>query len=168
MRLRKGVQYLLQAFSELSLENAELMLLGSMEKEMEPLFEKYKGLFKHMGHIPFEKLYDYYSQGSIFVLPSVEEGLALVQPQAMACGLPVICTTNTGGEDIIRNGKEGFIVPIRDVEALKEKILYLYDHPKAREKMSHAAKKRVEKGYTWDDYGDRMIKEYNRILKKHR
>ena len=50
----------------------------------------------------------------------------MVQPQAMACGLPIIHTTNTGGEDIVRDGIDGFIVPIRDVESLKSKILYTY------------------------------------------
>jgi len=88
----------------------------------------------------------------------------MVQLQAMACGLPVICTTNTGGEDIIRNGKEGFIVPIRDVEALKEKILYLYSNPEKCKKMGYNAKKRVKENFTWDHYGDRIIKKYKEIL----
>ena len=55
----------------------------------------------------------------------------MVQAQAMACGLPVICTTNTGGADLVRDGRDGFILPIRDVDALKEKILYFYENPGA-------------------------------------
>ena len=88
----------------------------------------------------------------------------MVQLQAMACGLPVICTTNTGGEDIIRNGKEGFVVPIRDVEALKEKILYLYNNPEKCKRMGYNAKKMVRENFTWDYYGDRIIKKYKEIL----
>jgi len=56
---------------------------------------------------------------------SLQEWLPMVIPQAMACGLPVICTANTGGEDIVRDGVDGFIIPIRDVEALKQSFFYL-------------------------------------------
>ena len=55
----------------------------------------------------------------------------MVTVQAMACGLPVICTTNAGAADIIREGRDGFILPIRDVDAIKEKILYFYENPEA-------------------------------------
>jgi len=165
MTLRKGVHYLLQAFAELKLPNSELLLLGTMNPEMEPFFRKYEGNFRHTGHIPQRELYKYYSSGSVFVLASIEEGLAYVQAQAMACGLPVVATTNTGGEDIIRDGQDGFIIPIRDVEKLKEKLVYLYEHPDVREAMGRSAKERVSSGFTWDDYGDKMISEYERILR---
>ncbi len=82
----------------------------------------------------------------------------------MPGGLPVICTKNTGGEDIIRDGKDGFIIPIRDVEALKEKIMYLYDNRDICNEMGQLAKERVSKGFTWDDYGDRMIAKFRDIL----
>ena len=140
------------------------MLIGAINEEMEPFFKKYEGKFKYLGHIPQKELYKYYSQGSVFVIMSIEEGLALVQPQAMACGLPVIATTNTGGEDIIRDGKDGFIIPIRDVEKLKEKLLYLYKNPGICKQMGQSAKERVSSGFTWDDYGEKMVMEYKRIL----
>ena len=85
--------------------------------------------------------------------------------QAMACGLPVICTTNTGGEDIVRSGKEGFIIPIRDTDALKEKILYLYENSEICKEMGQLAKERVSEGFTWDDYGDRIIAKFHDVLK---
>lgn len=164
MCLRKGVHYLLQAFAELNLSNSELLLIGSLRDQIRPFFKKYEGKFKWLGRIPQRELYRYYSQGSVFVMPSIEEGLALVQPQAMACGLPVICTTNTGGEDIIRNGVDGFVIPIRSVEALKEKLVYLYKNPEICRQMGQSAKSRVSRGFTWDDYGDKMIEAYKKIL----
>jgi len=164
MTLRKGVHYLLQAFSELRLSNSELLLIGSMNDEMRSFFKKYKGAYKWIGHVPQGELYRYYSQGSVFCLPSIEEGLAMVIPQAMACGLPVICTTNTGGEDIVRDGKDGFVIPIRDVDALKEKFLYLYEHQNVCYAIGQSAKERVSRGFTWDDYGEKIMREYNRIL----
>ena len=82
----------------------------------------------------------------------------------MACGLPVVITTHTGGGDIVRNGVDGFIVPIRDIEALKEKILYFHENEAARRAMGASALDRVKTGFTWKDYGERMIAHYRRIL----
>lgn len=166
--IRKGVHYLLRAFSELHLPNAELVLVGGMNDEMMPFFKKYEGSFNWVGHKPQSELYKYYSQGSVFVMPSIEEGLSMVQLQAMACGLPLICTTNTGGEDIVREGIDGFVVPIRDIEALKEKIAYLYSHPAELGIMGRSAKERASSGFTWDDYGDRMVTEYRKILENRK
>jgi glycosyltransferase involved in cell wall biosynthesis len=118
----------------------------------------------HKWPFPEFELHKYYSQGSVFCLASIQEGLAMVLPQAMACGLPVICTTHTGGEDMVRDGQDGFIVPIRDVEALKERILFFYTNRDACKEMGYSAQQRVKSGYTWVDYGNRMIGEYKRIL----
>jgi glycosyltransferase involved in cell wall biosynthesis len=164
MSIQKGVHYLLQAFSELNLPNSELLLVGGASEEIKPFFKKYEGNYKYIGHVPQKELYKYYSQGSVFAMMSIQEGLAMVQPQAMACGLPVISTTNTGGEDIIRDGKDGFIIPIRDVEALKEKLVYLYENRDICKTMGQSAKERVNTSFTWDDYGDRMIAKFHDIL----
>lgn len=166
MTLRKGVHYLLQAFAESNLPNSELMLIGAMNDEIKPFFEKYKGKFNYVGHVPQKELYKYYSHGSVFVMPSIEEGLSMVQLQAMACGLPLICTINTGGEDIVEEGKTGFVIPIRDIEALKEKLLYLYKNSEICRQMGQSAKERVVRGFTWDDYGDKMMKAYEKIIRK--
>lgn len=168
MTIRKGIHYLLKAVSELNLKNFELWLIGSMHNEIKPFFKKYRGKFKYLGHIEFYRLYRYYSQGSVFVLFSIEEGLAHVILQAMACGLPVICTKNTGGEDIIRDEKEGFIIPTRDADILKEKILYLYENPIICREMGRQAFEMVTKNFTWNDYGDRIVEKYKKILKSKR
>ncbi len=165
MMIRKGVHYLLQAFSELNLPNSELVLVGALNEEIKPFFKKYEGKFKYVGKAPQAELHKYYSESSVFAMMSIEEGLALVIPQAMACGLPIIATTNTGAEDIVREGVDGFIIPIRDIEKLKEKITYLYEHPEIRERMSLSAKERVSAGFTWDDYGRKITEIYENILK---
>jgi len=163
-RLIKGVHYLLQAFSELDIPNSELLLIGSVNDEMKPFFKKYEGKFRCIGHIPQKDLYKHYSQGSVFVLNSIDDGFGYVIPQAMACGLPVICTTNTGGPDVVREGKDGFIIPIRNVEALKNKLMYLFENPGICRQMGQSAKERVAEGFTWDDYGERMIAQYRLLL----
>ena len=176
MSLRKGVHYLLQGFAELNLPNSELLLLGGMNNEMKPFFKKHSvrgptseggrtsaSSIRYIGHVPQRELYKYYSQSSVFAMLSIEEGLALVQPQAMACGLPIVCTTNTGGEDIIRDGREGFVIPIRSVEALKEKLTYLYEHPDICGEMGKQAKERVQERFTWRDYGERAERLYKQL-----
>jgi glycosyltransferase involved in cell wall biosynthesis len=165
LSIRKGIHYLLQAFSELKLREAELWLIGSLTDEIRPILGRFSSpTIIHKGPFPEKALYQYYSQGSVFCLASIEEGLAMVQAQAMACGLPVICTTNTGGADLVRNGQDGFIVPIRDVAALKEKILYLYENPDVGAAMGESARRRVQAGFSWEDYGRKMIAAYQKIL----
>jgi glycosyltransferase involved in cell wall biosynthesis len=164
MTLQKGVHYLLQAFSELNLPGSELLLIGGMSDEIRPFFKKYEGKFKWLGRIPQGELADYYSQSSVFVLNSIQDGFGMVIIQAMACGLPVIATENTGGPDVVENGKQGFVIPIRNVEALKEKISYLHENQELCREMGRSAKEKVSSGFTWDDYGDKMIKAYEKIL----
>jgi len=166
MTLQKGVHYLLQAFFELYLPNSELWLVGSMSSEMAFFLKKFdNGKVFYKGHQSQKVLYKYYSQSSVFIINSIQDGFGMVIPQAMACGLPVICTTNTGGEDIVRDGKDGFIIPIRDVEAVKDKILYFYENSEICKAMGHSAKERVGSGFTWDDYGDKMIEAYKQCIK---
>ena len=90
----------------------------------------------------------------LMVLPSVEEGLALVQGQAMACGCPVLATTATGAEDLFTDGVEGFIVADRDVAALTERMQQVADDPALRRKLSEASLERVKFLGGWDQYGD--------------
>ena len=164
--LRKGVQYLLQAFAELKLRDAELWLIGSRFDELAPFLDKYRGSYIHIDHVPQAQLRDHYSQCSVFVLPSIEDGFGIVLPQAMACGLPVVCTTNTAGEDLVTNGVEGFVIPVRDIAALKDKLLYLYENPDIRAEMGASALRRVATGLTWDDIGQQVCRQYSRILQE--
>lgn len=165
LSIRKGLHYLLQAFSELRLPGAELWLVGSVTEEIRPFLERYRrtDIVVH-GPKPRSQLPWFYSQGTIFCLPSIEEGMAMVLLQAKACGLPLICTTNSGGEDIVREGVDGFVIPIRDVDAIKEKILWAYDHRSPCSEMGRGARENALLGNAWDDYGDRIIAAYSRLV----
>lgn len=163
---RKGSHYLLQAFAELDLPDAEFWHVGSVSPEMQPIIEKFAtDNCTFLGHQPQDQLYKFYSQASVFVLASIEEGMAMVQCQAMACGLPIICTTNTGGADLIGGeGHAGYVVPIRDVEALKARILHLYDNRDLAAEMGRRAQARVNNGLRWKDYGDRYAANIRRVV----
>ncbi|TYQ23364.1 glycosyltransferase family 4 protein [Pseudanabaena sp. UWO311] len=150
---RKGVHYLLQAWQELSLSESELLLVGVNQMPIDWL-SKYDRV-RLTGSVPHSCLNVYYSSANVFVFPSLVEGFGLVLLEAMACGIPIITTPNTGGPDIIIDGIEGFIIPIRDVEALKAKIAWCYSHPQELAKMGIAARKKAEQ-WTWERYRQKL------------
>lgn len=163
--LRKGVHYLLEAISELRLKDFEVAFIGSISDDAKTILKKYDGYYKYYCNVNHNELYKFYSNSSVFILPSIEEGLAMVIAEAMACGLPVIVTRNTGGEEIVRNGIDGFIIPVRDSEAIKEKILYFYENEDKRQEMGDSAREYIKK-FSWDRYGDEMVKAYKKVLSK--
>ena len=163
--LRKGCHYLLEAFHGLALPQAELWFVGAVAPEMEEFRRRFASprIVFH-GPKPQAELASWYGRASVFCLASLEEGLAMVIPQAMACGLPVIATPNSGAEELVREGEQGFLVPIRDVEALRERILALHRDPDRRRAMGRAALARVSEGFRWSDYGERVVAAYARLL----
>tara|TARA_B100000686_G_C16767700_1_gene962942 strand:- start:292 stop:1452 length:1161 start_codon:yes stop_codon:yes gene_type:complete len=165
---RKGIPYLLKAYSELNLENSELWIVGSVDTEIKDYIEQYRdeNIIFH-GAKKQSELYWYLSQCDVFCLASIEEGLAMVQAQAMACGLPIITTKNTGGGELVENNKNGFVIPIRDIEAIKEKILYLYKNKESSNRMGQKAIETVHNGFSWSDYGDRYAENLKEIYSKH-
>jgi alpha-maltose-1-phosphate synthase len=162
--LRKGIPYLLESLAPLHSARFELCLAGAILPEARSFLRRYEGGFNYLGVVPHVELRHVYSRCSVFVIPSLEEGLAYVQAEAMACGLPVIATPNTGAEELFTNGIEGFIVPIRDPEAIREKVLLLYRNPELREEMSRAALRRVQAIGGWNDYGERAAAIYKEQL----
>jgi starch synthase len=104
------------------------------------------------------------SRASVMVLPSIEEGLAMVQAQAMACGCPVIATVNAGAGDVLEDGREGFIVPPRDSEAIAQALTLLYRERDLLHAMSGAARRRVELIGGWDRYGLGIMALFERLL----
>jgi glycosyltransferase involved in cell wall biosynthesis len=96
----------------------------------------------------------------ILVLPSIVEGCALVQQEALSCGLPLLITRNTGGEELIDNQKTGFIVPIREPNMIAEKIEWFIDNIEDIHLMkSYCIKK--SKDYSWIKYAQNLISFLN-------
>lgn len=118
--LRKGVDVLVRAVR--ALPGARLTHVGGLGDHP---FPKNDPQFEHLGTVPQWQLKDHYARADVMVLASREEGLALVQPQALASGLPLVCTTETGGADL-RLTKELSrrisVVPPDDAEALAQAL----------------------------------------------
>jgi alpha-maltose-1-phosphate synthase len=160
---RKGVHYLMQTWKELQIPQAELMLIGVNEFPKSWLSEVPNGV-RYIPSVPHVTLNQYYSSANVFVFPSLVEGFGLVLLEAMACGIPVITTPNTAGPDILTDGLEGFIIPIRDPEALKEKLEWCYRHPIELAEMGRAARRKAEQ-LTWELYRQRLANQVRSLLK---
>ncbi|MGP8258800.1 MAG: glycosyltransferase family 4 protein [Acidobacteriaceae bacterium] len=153
--LRKGIPYLLQAFARLRHPRAHLTLVGNVQDDIRPMLAVLPTQnVTFTGSLPQPELARRISRSHVLALPSVEEGLALVLGQAMACGCPVVATAATGAEDLFTDGIEGFIIPPRDPIALADRLQLLADDPALRERMSAAALARVRNLGGWDHYGD--------------
>lgn len=150
----KGLKYLLEAFQQLKLPDTELLLIGGMAGG-EALLKKYKGTYTYFPFLPHKELTRFYQEADLFVFPSLLDSFGMVVIEAMACGTPVIVSEHTGAKDAVRNGMDGYIVPIRDVEGLKQRILYLYQNRDQIEYMGRNARKQAEK-YSWEIYRERI------------
>jgi glycosyltransferase involved in cell wall biosynthesis len=161
---RKGVHYLLQAWKKLLLPEAELMLVGFNNFPQHWLNHLPKNVC-YVPSVPHPQLNPHYSSANVFVFPSLVEGFGLVLLEAMACGIPVITTPNTAGPDIITDGVEGFIIPIRDVDALAEKIEWCYQHPAELAEMGRAARRKAEQ-LTWTRYQQQLSAKVMSLLEQ--
>ena len=160
---RKGLFYLAKAWQELKLEDAKLIVKASIPEKFKKVFQG-DNIELIERHLSDDEIFNLYKKASIFVLPSIDDGFGMVVTEAMASGLPVIVTENVGASDIIEEGKEGFIVPIRNVEALKEKILFFYENREQIKRMGEMAFKKA-KEYTPEKYVKRVLDNYQEILK---
>jgi glycosyltransferase involved in cell wall biosynthesis len=157
----KGVHYLLEAFRQLKLKNAELILIGKPSADGIAILKKYAGLYHHIDYVPNYEIQQWYNSADIYVLPSLLEGSSYTIYEAMACGLPSIITENCGS--VVRNGIDGYVIPIRDIDALKEKITLLYENPQLRKEMGMNAHQHIQ-NFTWAHYHENLIRTYHEIL----
>lgn len=161
--LNKGVPYLLEAWQMLNWQDAELWIVGAPASDVAHLLPRWRTIpgvrfIEHTSHLA-----DLFRQCDVFVFPSLQEGFGLVIVEAMACGLPVVTTANV--TEVPRDGQEGFIVPIRDVATLGDRMQLLRDDTGLRTSMAHAAVKRAEE-FTWTVYQDRLVTVYRAKLKQ--
>lgn len=162
MTQRKGLSDLFEAMKLLDTKNFELHVLGSPVVELEFYKQQYAEFIHHppCSHAEVMKLMQ---SCDVFVLPSIVEGRALVQQEALACGLPIIVTKNAGAEDLVEDGTAGFIVPIRNPSAIAERLNYLHLNRDELEVMKVAAHAKSQQ-VTWQNYRSGLVN----IITEHR
>lgn len=158
----KGVQYLLDAWRRLGLRDAQLVLVGEPDRAGRALLREFRGSYVWPGSVPKHAVDQWFKAADLFVFPSLSDSWGLAVTEAMACGLPVVCTANTGAP--VRDGIDGFVVPPRDVEALQDRLRLLYETPAARREMGARGRRLVMSSYTWQDYRTKVAEAYRSIL----
>ena len=114
-----------------------------------------------VGSKPHNDIHSYYRWADVFCLPSLAEGSARVTHEALACGLPVICTPDAGS--IVRDSIDGFLVPIRDSEAVADRLSRLHDDRDLLRRMSGCAMARAQES-ALANYGRRLVQAITSLL----
>jgi glycosyltransferase involved in cell wall biosynthesis len=109
-----------------------------------------------------EELAKDYQQASLFLFPSRHEGMPNAMLEAMSSGLPVVATEIAGNEELVVEGKTGFLVPSEDVDALRDALRKALTDSTLRERMGAASRLRVEKEYSWEN----VARQYSEYLEK--
>jgi glycosyltransferase involved in cell wall biosynthesis len=152
---RKGLADLFAAMKLVNSRDAELVVMGSPILSMGFYRNQFPG-FTYEPPRPHEAVLRLMASCDVLVLPSIVEGRALVQQEAMACGLPLIVTRNAGGEDLVMEGETGFLVPAGAPQAIAEKLKWFLQNRDKLPGMREAARAKAAK-LTWAAYGDHIL-----------
>ena len=147
---RKGVSYLLDAVARLA-PRVELTLIGArLNAPCEPLDIALRA-HRWIPSLTHHEVLEEMRRHDVLVFPSLFEGFGLVILEALACGLPVIATPHTGGPDVLTEGEDGFVTPVRDVDALAGALETLLASPARLAEMKAAALAKA-RCLTWEKY----------------
>ncbi|MBW4890087.1 glycosyltransferase family 4 protein [Mucilaginibacter sp. HMF5004] len=154
---RKGLPFLLKVWADIIKKYPEctLILAGYGRLPDGTLLPEN---VKNLGIIAPAERQKIFDMADIFVFPSFFEGLAQVQIEAAACGLPVIGTTQSGATNLVAEGKSGFVIIPGDSTALFNAMEYFIQNPHQIKIMGACAREISLGNFTWDSYGDRWEK----------
>ncbi len=166
--LRKGHQYLFRAFERVKkqLPEAELVCVGNLKTDFRKEWPKWRDSFTYIPHLPHRELAKLLQSGTAFVFPSLEEGFARAIVEAMAVGLPIIASPESGATTLVQDGVEGIIVRGRDPQHIADAMLRVATDRELCQRLGEAAHRKGAIRNTWQDYGDRLLTEYANRLKK--
>ncbi|MDH6308287.1 glycosyltransferase involved in cell wall biosynthesis [Dysgonomonas sp. PFB1-18] len=163
---RKGAEYLLKALQTLEQQNIkfEMKVIGSYEEAI-PLIKKYPvKSINFLGFIPQDELKEHLKESDIYIFPSLCEGCASSGMEALAAGLPVIATEESGLP--ISNGVDGIIIPSKDCTAIANSIMNLCVDKEKMECLGRNATKNIQENYTWEKYASQFKELYTTLLNK--
>jgi glycosyltransferase involved in cell wall biosynthesis len=162
MTQRKGLGDLFAAMRQLKRNDVELVVMGSPQASIEFYRQEFNGFSYEPGR-PHAQVLGLMRSCDVFCLPSIVEGRALVMQEAMSQGLPLIITPNTGGEDLIEEGLTGFLVPIRQPEAIAQKIEWFANHRELLPEMGRAAQIKASQ-LTWKSYEKQIFQAVSGLI----
>ena len=155
LSVRKGLHYLIEGFKKFKHPNKKLHIIGPETNDKFFFRDLIKtnnndNIFVH-GTKNSKQLNEFFNNSHVFVLPSLEEGLATVTLQASSSGCPLIVSKNTGAMEFVNTNKCGYVIPIRDSQMIADKLTSLVDDKNLLNEFSNNALK-FSKNYTWEDY----------------
>ena len=159
---RKGLADLFAAMKMIDTSAIELVVMGSLLQPLDWYRERFPN-FTYEPPRPHRDVLRLMQSCDVFVLPSIVEGRALVQQEAMACGLPLIATRNAGADDLIEEGVTGFLVPVRSPEVMAEKIGWCAANRSLLSGMGIAARERAGE-LTWRAYGETVVTAIRELI----
>ena len=160
----KGFEYLLHAMAKLK-NDVRVIAVNTKDKEYRKLIQEL-GLKQRVKCLPlFGNMPLFYKAIDIFVLPSIFDTFPLSTLEAMASGLPVIVSNNTGSSEIVKDGRNGFIWKIGDLDKLAELIEYLAQNDKLRKDMGFNAR-RTAMNFSWNNIAEKVLDVYEWLLKR--
>jgi starch synthase len=157
---RKGIKYLLEAWSRVRRPGWKLQLLGALPKNPGPLASLLDQV-ELLGRVAHADVPARMAAADVFVFPSLFEGSAVVTYEALACGLPSVVTPAAGS--VVRDGIEGFVVEPRDVNVLAHRMEQLGNTPELRTQMSAAARCRA-RDFDWPRYHKSIIDAVTELI----
>jgi alpha-maltose-1-phosphate synthase len=147
---RKGLSYALEAIEALG-SQVSLTLIGKpTAEECKPLNAALQR-HRHIPSLPHDQILAQMRQHDVLLFPTLFDGFGLVITEALSQGLPVIATTHSGAPECIRDGVEGFIVPIRNSQAIAERLQQLVDNRDQLAAMRQACLLRAAE-LSWSSY----------------
>lgn len=147
---RKGLSYLFAACRQVQ-SAISLTVIGQKPLEPCPVLDRELAAVRWLPSCSHQQILAEMAAHDVFVFPSLFEGFGLVLLEALAMGLPIITTPNTAGPDLIQEGVQGFVVPIRDANAIAAKLELLHREPARLAEMSRAARDRARE-FSWGKY----------------
>jgi glycosyltransferase involved in cell wall biosynthesis len=168
----KGINELVQAFTKINnaFPQTKLLLVGSFERELDPLLpETEKEIQDNLNIIAVGYQNDvrsYFAISDIFVFPSYREGFPNVVMQAGAMELPSIVTDINGCNEIVEDGVNGLIIPSKNKEQLKEKMLLLLENPDLRNQLKQNAREMITSRYEQKMVWEALLDEYRKLEKE--
>ena len=158
----KGLPVLLRAFKQVAERRPDFDLIvageGRERADSEGLARELgiAGRVRFTGQRAGGELIDLYRRATLFVLASQRESLSIVTLEAMACGLPVVCTDSGGPADHVVQGETGWLVPVGDAEALASRMIAVAGDPPRARQMGEAGRRRAEATVSPERIGDRL------------
>lgn len=161
---RKGCEYILRALKELEEEGVgyTMTVVGDW-RGSQPLIERYSPRhLRTVMTVPQDELKSFLASADVYLFPSLCEGCASSGMEALAAGLPVIATAESGLP--IEHMSNGMIIPSKDVEAIVSAVKTLKGDGALRERLGVAAARTIREKYTWEKYAANVVEIYKRLL----